>query len=102
MSARGLLVLIALLPAAGCASRLAQRDAVVVTAVPSEVQRCRRLGNVATDSPEIDKRDGLNQLRSHALDLGANTVLVQSYANSTDGGAYACDPPLKPDGHPDS
>lgn len=100
MSARRFVAVSALaaLGLAGCGSRLALRDAVVVTAIPDDVGRCRRLGVVATDSPEIDKDDGLNQLRERAVDLGANAVLVRSYVLSTDGYAYACDPPLPGDG----
>ncbi len=82
---------------ASCGMFREKREAVVVTAIPKDVERCKNVGFVSTDSPELDKDDGLNQLRGNAVVRGGNAVLVMSYANSTNGTAYACNPPLKPD-----
>lgn len=83
---------------AACGSIRPQVDAAVVTAVPKDVERCTPLGLVLTHSEETTPTTGLDQLRAQAVQKGGNTVLVNSYALSTTGRAYACDPPLSPDG----
>lgn len=83
---------------AACGSIRPQVEATVVTAVPKDVKRCTALGPVMTHSTETTRTTGLNQLREQAVQQGGNTVLVSSYAQSTTGRAFACDPPLSPDG----
>ena len=90
------LVSFSLLLVSACASIRPQINSTVVTAVPKDVERCRRVGFVAIDSPEGHWNDGLDQLRADAVHQGGNTVLVTSYATSTSGTAYLCEPPLTP------
>gem|GEM_PF-6639040 len=82
-----------------CGSIREQVSATVVTAIASDVTKCKRLGFVATTSPDSDKYTGLDQMRAQAVQKGGNTVYVTSYSQSTTGTAYACDPPLNPDTH---
>lgn len=100
MSHRLPLILAIAATSAACGGLRERMDAVIVTALPKEIAACKSVGTVATYSSELSKDDGLDQLRERALDLGANTVFVNSYSTSTSGVAYVCNPPLNPDGHP--
>lgn len=97
---RSCLLVVVVLACAACSDLRERMDRVVVTALPKEVAACKSLGPVATYGPSLGKDGSLDQLRQQAVEVHANTVFVNSYAISTTGIAYACDPPLDPEAHP--
>lgn len=88
---------LALSTLAGCGTLKQRAEAVQITASRSEVAGCRNVGPVVlgTFDSEFDQRQ--RDLRFETARKGGNVLLVDSFATSTAGTAYACDQPVHAD-----
>jgi len=75
----------------GCATTAPGGHDVRVTRNAADVEHCKPIGAVQTVPPYALPGDDLEQIRSRTVDLGADTVLLNtSRRASTSGVAYRC------------
>lgn len=89
---RRILVILLVSSLCGCSSTPHPVHGVLVTRNATDVERCKHIGAVQTVPPYALPGDDLEQIRSHTIAIGADTVLLDASrkAVATTGIAYRC------------